>query len=439
MKPAEIVKKLNNGAYNARKKLNNGAYNARFEALYGADEVEKQTQRYLKATELIPKELANKDFTIFSNPGRTELAGNHTDHNHGCVLAASVQLDLLAFAFKRDDTVVEIFSEGYPPAIVDIKDIEKKESEKGTTEALIRGIAARLKHLEYKVGGFSAYTTSNVPGGSGLSSSAAVEDLIGNIFSVFYNNKKIDPVTIAKAGQWAENNYFDKPCGLMDQIACAYGGIVAIDFADPQNPVINDVQFSFKKYGYDLLVVNTGGSHADLTDEYAAVPAEMKSVAKLFGQPYLRGLTVTDLMLRSVEIRNKCGDRAFLRALHFINENERPIKMVEALKANRIVDYLKLVKKSGLSSWRFLQNCTSVKDIQHQGVTTALAVTEQFFIDHGPGSIGVCRVHGGGFAGTIQVYIKSEYTGAYTRFMENMFGIGSVTPIKIRSEGTTVV
>ena len=217
MKPAEIVKKLNNGAYNAR-----------FEALYGADEVEKQTQRYLKATELIPKELANKDFTIFSNPGRTELAGNHTDHNHGCVLAASVQLDLLAFAFKRDDTVVEIFSEGYPPAIVDIKDIEKKESEKGTTEALIRGIAARLKHLEYKVGGFSAYTTSNVPGGSGLSSSAAVEDLIGNIFSVFYNNKKIDPVTIAKAGQWAENNYFDKPCGLMDQIACAYGGIVAI-------------------------------------------------------------------------------------------------------------------------------------------------------------------------------------------------------------------
>ena len=396
MKPAEIVKKLNNGAYNAR-----------FEALYGADEVEKQTQRYLKATELIPKELANKDFTIFSNPGRTELAGNHTDHNHGCVLAASVQLDLLAFAFKRDDTVVDI--------------------------------AARLKHLEYKVGGFSAYTTSNVPGGSGLSSSAAVEDLIGNIFSVFYNNKKIDPVTIAKAGQWAENNYFDKPCGLMDQIACAYGGIVAIDFADPQNPVINDVQFSFKKYGYDLLVVNTGGSHADLTDEYAAVPAEMKSVAKLFGQPYLRGLTVTDLMLRSVEIRNKCGDRAFLRALHFINENERPIKMVEALKANRIVDYLKLVKKSGLSSWRFLQNCTSVKDIQHQGVTTALAVTEQFFIDHGPGSIGVCRVHGGGFAGTIQVYIKSEYTGAYTRFMENMFGIGSVTPIKIRSEGTTVV
>ena len=402
MKPAEIVKKLNNGAYNAR-----------FEALYGADEVEKQTQRYLKATELIPKELANKDFTIFSNPGRTELAGNHTDHNHGCVLAASVQLDLLAFAFKRDDSVVEIFSEGYPPAIVDIKDIEKKESEKGTTEALIRGIAARLKHL--------------------------VEDLIGNIFSVFYNNKKIDPVTIAKAGQWAENNYFDKPCGLMDQIACAYGGIVAIDFADPQNPVISDVQFSFKKYGYDLLVVNTGGSHADLTDEYAAVPAEMKSVAKLFGQPYLRGLTVTDLMLRSVEIRNKCGDRAFLRALHFINENERPIKMVDALKANRIVDYLKLVKKSGLSSWRFLQNCTSIKDIQHQGVTTALAVTEQFFIDHGPGSIGVCRVHGGGFAGTIQVYIKSEYTGAYTRFMENMFGIGSVTPIKIRSEGTTVV
>lgn len=428
MKLAEIAKKLNNGAYNAR-----------FEALYGADEVESQIARYLKAMELIPKELANKDFTIFSNPGRTELAGNHTDHNHGCVLAASVQLDTLAFAVKRDDTIVEIFSEGYPPAIVDIKDIEKKESEKGTTEALIRGIAARLKHLEYKVGGFTAYTTSNVPGGSGLSSSAAVEDLIGNIFSVFFNNKKIDPVTIAKTGQWAENNYFDKPCGLMDQIACAYGGIVAIDFEDPQNPIINDVCFSFKKYGYDLLVVNTGGSHADLTDEYAAVPAEMKSVAKLFGRPYLRGLTMPDLMSKSTEIRNKCGDRAFLRALHFINENDRPSKMVDALKNGKIIDYLKLVKKSGLSSWRFLQNCTSTKDIQHQGVTTALAVTEQFFVEHGQGSIGVCRVHGGGFAGTIQVYIKSEYCEEYIRYMETMFGQGSATPIKIRPEGTTVV
>lgn len=225
----------------------------------------------------------------------------------------------------------------------------------------------------------------------------------------------------------------------MDQIACAYGGIVAIDFEDPQNPKINDVQFSFKKYGYDLLVVNTGGSHADLTDEYAAVPAEMKSVAKLFARQYLRGLTVADLMSKAGEIRNKCGDRAFLRALHFINENERPAQMAEALKAGRIIDYLKLVKKSGLSSWRFLQNCTSVKDVRHQGVTTALAVTEQFFIEHGPASIGVCRVHGGGFAGTIQVYIKSEYTEPYIAYMENLFGTGSVTPIKVRAEGTTVV
>ena len=225
----------------------------------------------------------------------------------------------------------------------------------------------------------------------------------------------------------------------MDQIACAYGGIIAIDFEDPQNPVINDVCFSFKKYGYDLLVVNTGGSHADLTDEYAAVPAEMKSVAKLFGRPYLRGLTISDLMSKSTEIRNKCGDRAFLRALHFINENERPSKMVDALRGGKITDYLKLVKKSGLSSWRFLQNCTSTKDVQHQGVTTALAVTEQFFIEHGQSSIGVCRVHGGGFAGTIQVYIKSEYCEEYIRYMEGMFGSGSATPIKIRTEGTTVV
>lgn len=422
-----------------KKNLTDGTMNVRLDALYGADEREAQIARYLKVIESIPHELANKDFTIFSNPGRTELAGNHTDHNHGCVLAASVQLDTLAFACKREDSIVELFSDGYSPAIVDIKEIEKKDSEKGTTEALIRGIAARLKHLEYKIGGFTAYTVSNVPGGSGLSSSAAVEDLIGNIFNVFFNKKKIDPVTIAKIGQWAENNYFDKPCGLMDQIACAYGGIVAIDFEDPQNPKINDVQFSFKDYGYDLLVVNTGGSHADLTDEYAAVPAEMKSVAKLFSKPYLRGLSIADLTTKAAEIRNQCGDRAFLRALHFINENDRPEKMAEALKEGKIDAYLKLVKKSGLSSWRFLQNCTSVKDVRHQGVTTALAVTEQFFIEHGPISIGVCRVHGGGFAGTIQVYIKSEYTKEYIDFMETLFGKGSATPIKVRSEGTTVV
>lgn len=409
-----------------------GALDARLISIYGEDALDEQKARFLNLVSRFEKETDKSDFSIFSTAGRTELMGNHTDHNHGCVLCGSVQLDTLACAYKRDDTIIEILSEGYPQAIIDISELEKHPEEKETTEALIRGIAARFKQLGYKIGGYTAVTTSNVPGGSGLSSSAAVEVLIGTILSCFYNEGKISPVELAQIGQWAENNYFEKPCGLMDQIACGYGGIVKIDFNNPANPKIENVKFDFHKAGYTLMVVNTGGSHADLTSEYAAVPKEMKSVANLLGEIVLRNITKELLCSKTNEIRQKCGDRAFLRALHFINENHRPELAVNALKKNDIESYLKLVEESGQSSWCYLQNCTSIKDVEHQGVTMALALSKEIV-----GKDGTFRVHGGGFAGTIQAYVPTHKATTYKNEMEKYFGKGAVTTLLIRQEPTT--
>ncbi|MDR0908942.1 MAG: galactokinase [Spirochaetaceae bacterium] len=395
----------------------------------------------------------------FSAPGRTELIGNHTDHNRGVVLAASVQLDMAASVKTRDDNVVILrtianeTNTGFPDAVVDLNEgrvdgkILPLPAEKGKTEALIRGIAAQFAKQGRQVGGFSAVSDSLVPGGSGLSSSAAVESLIGKIFDSLYPAPSAPPreilssIQIAQFGQAAENEFFGKPCGLEDQIACASGGCSFIDFADAANPKLETINLDLSAFGYSLCVVNTGGSHADLTDDYAAVPLEMKAVAQFFGKELLRECEKDDVLHNAKDIRKTCGDRALMRALHFFDENERVKQAAEALRGDNFPEYLSLVRASGESSERLLQNIYAPKQTREQGVTLALALSRDFLRKIGGRGRykdrvdTACRVHGGGFAGTIAAYMPATILPAYTEMMEGVFGAGSVTPLQIRPDG----
>ena len=400
--------------------------------LYGRDAVPEQRLRYKRLIERQKRLFSPEVVFLFSTPGRTELGGNHTDHNHGRVLAAAVQLDSIAAVTPSGDALAVLHSEGFPePFEVDLSRLERRKKEEGTTGALIRGIAAGLEARGFRCGGFKARVESRVLPGSGLSSSASIEVLIGTIFNHLYNDGSIDNLLLARIGQEAENHYFGKPCGLMDQIACAEGGIVAIDFEDLENPQIDRLSFDFQPRGYSLMVVNTGGSHADQTPEYAAIPAEMKSAAVALGKKVLRELTPDELYAALPGLRRKVGDRALLRCLHFFKDNERVVEQAAALKEGRIEDYLRIVNASGSSSWKLLQNCYVSRNPARQGITLALAVTEEFLQGEG-----ACRVHGGGFAGTIQAYLPVKRTEEYVRLMENLFGNGSVTLLRIRREGT---
>lgn len=389
---------------------------------------------------------------VFSAPGRTELGGNHTDHNRGKVLAASIQLDSLAVVSPRADTKVTFRSTGYPDVVVDIAELAPRKDEVGTTEALVRGIAAEFVARGTPVRGFTAVANSTVLSGSGLSSSAAVEVLFGVIFDGLYGGGKRSALELAQYGQKAENLYFGKPCGLMDQTACASGGAVAIDFGDPVKPVARSIPFDLSKAGYALCVVDTGGNHADLTPDYAAVPAEMAAVAKLYGVEVLRELSKPQILARAAEIRKAAGDRALLRALHFCDENERVDLMLAALEKlnsrggeEAIAEYFSLVEESGNSSWELLQNVFSPKHPEEQGVSVALALTREFLgaekdAGHhrartGGMKAGVCRVHGGGFAGTIQAYVPLDRVAAYVDFLSPVFGSKAVTVLRIRPVG----
>ncbi len=391
-----------------------------------------QTARYVKAVEkfecLYGK---NSEVEIFSAPGRSEVGGNHTDHQHGEILAASINMDAIAVASKTETPVIKLVSGGYKEIIIDTTDIEMKESEKESTEALVKGVLAGAKNRGYKIGGFCAYITSDVLIGAGLSSSAAFETVIGTIISYLYNDGEIDAVTNAIIGQYAENVYFGKPCGLMDQMACSVGSLVHVDFANPAEPVVEKVELDLEGYGYSLCITDTKGSHADLTADYAAVPAEMKAVASFFGKEVLLGVEIKDLIENSMEIRKRFGDRAFLRALHFINENGRVREEVAAIKNLKINEFLENVKASGNSSYKFLQNVYTNNDIRHQNVSIALAVSETVL---GDGS-GVCRVHGGGFAGTIQAFVKNDKVVEYSETMNKLFGQGACSVLKIRKYG----
>jgi len=380
----------------------------------------------------------------FSAPGRTELAGNHTDHNRGKVLAASVQLENAADVQERDDNIVFFRSAGFSDVQIRLTDssgkfdLEPKPEETGKTESLIRGIAAEFNRRGYPIGGFSANAVSTVLPGSGLSSSAALEVLIGRIFDSLYNagknNKQgLSFLEIAQIGQIAENTYFGKPCGLMDQIACASGGAAAVDFECPDNPIVKQFNFDLKTFGYVLCVVNTGGSHADLTADYASIPAEMKAVAAFFGKSVLRELDKETVLSNAAGIRKALGDRALLRSIHFFEENVRVDAMFEAISRGELNKYLDLVNESGDSSWKILQNVYSPNNPASQGITAALTLTQDFFRRQKLN--GVCRVHGGGFAGTIQVYIPIDVMNAYRTYIESVFGAGSVTELQIRPEG----
>ena len=423
--------------------------------LYGESEIDAAKQRYTSLISGAQKEKAefggaSENLRIFSAPGRTELAGNHTDHNRGKVLAASIQLDNAAIVQKRDDNFVFFRSTGFPDVKVKltdkngVPDLQPKPEEKGTTEALIRGIAAELSNRGCKTGGFSANANSNVFAGSGLSSSAALETLICRIFDSLYGEGKRSALEIAQIGQTAENVHFGKPCGLMDQAACASGGAVAIDFADLSHPAVKQINFNLAAADYALCVVNTGGSHADLTADYASIPAEMKSVAAFFGKSVLGELEKETVLSRAAEVRKSLGDRAFLRAVHFFNENERVDAMTAILlememsataadKQRALSRYLDLVNESGDSSWEFLQNVYSPARPEAQGIAAALALTKDFFRKQN--LRGACRVHGGGFAGTIQAYIPIDAMTVYRKHIEAVFGASSLTVLRIRSKG----
>lgn len=373
---------------------------------------------------------------LASAPGRTELAGNHTDHNRGRVLAASVGLDSIAAVTPRDDGVVRLASEGFPLVEVDVTDTSARETERETTAALVRGVAAGFEREGYGVGGFDATASSTVLTGSGLSSSASIEVLIGAIFDALANDGRVGSTKIAQIGQFAENTYFGKPSGLMDQVACATGGVVAIDFAADE-PRIERVEADFAAAGLSLLVVDTGANHADLTDEYAAIPADMRAVAAALGGEVLRDVDASTFFAAAPMLRREVGDRAVSRAIHYYDENARVDRMVHALREGRIDEYLALMADSGRSSGIYLQNCVPVKNPDEQGVVIALALTEHFFADAGlrNGVDGACRVHGGGFAGTIQVLVPTDRASSYASFMSDHLGNEAVTPLEIRNLG----
>ena len=412
--------------------LNDGNFDAALTSLYGADMLEFQRARYAKAVnEFIAVYGDAEDVNVFTVAGRSEISGNHTDHNHGCVIAASINLDIIAVAAKNGENTIRIKSEGFPEDIIDITDETVDEKKFFTSGAIISGVCKGFKNNGFAIGGYNAYTTSNVLKGSGLSSSAAFEDMVGNILNYFFNDGAIDNAEIAKISQFAENVYFGKPCGLMDQVACAVGGFVAIDFADPTKPVIEKMDFDLTSHGYSLCIVSTGGNHADLNEDYASVPAEMKAAASHFGKPVLREVALEDLIAAIPALREKHGDRAILRAFHFINENKRVKAQTEALRAGDLGAFFEGVLASGNSSFEYLQNVYTTKNVSEQGLSLALALAQYYLADRG----GAWRVHGGGFAGTTQAYVRNEDVEGYRALMDGAFGEGACIVLRVRGIG----
>ncbi len=405
---------------------------ATLDILYKAEALVQQKQRYQNAIESYKEYFSSsgENIRIFSAPGRTEVGGNHTDHNCGKVLAAGVDMDIIAIVEPIDEPVAVLKSEGFDECRISLDELDVVESEKNTTPALIRGVAKGLKNKGFKLGGFKAYATSNVLKGSGLSSSAAFEVLVGTIFSYLYNEGKVSPIKIAQIAQYAENVYFGKPSGLMDQMASSVGGFVAIDFKDVESPIIENVNVDFDSFGHALCIIDTKGDHADLTPDYAAIPSEMKAVAEYFSVPVLRQLCKHDIVLNINILRQKFGDRAVLRSLHFFEENKRVEKLVNALKRNDFQAFLDSINESGNSSYKYLQNVFSSSHVEQQGLGIGLNVAE-FALQRK----GASRVHGGGFAGTIQAFVPFELLKEFKMEMEKVFGGGSCHVLKIRPVG----
>ncbi len=412
--------------------------NPLFEELYGKDTVilKEQATRYAALMNEFKSVYGKDDVSLFSSPGRTEIGGNHTDHNYGRVLAGAVNLDNIAVAATNGTDVIRIKSAGYPQFEVKLSELNIDKSQFYTSGSILKGICARLKEKGYKIGGFDACIEGRVPKGSGLSSSASFEVLIGAILSHLFNNGKLDPVENAIIGQWSENNYFGKPCGLMDQTACSVGGLITIDFEDPSKPIVKALDFDFVATNYALVITDVGGGHDDAASqaEYASLPTEMKSVAKVLGVDVLRKVTLEQIVEKIPEIRKQTGDRAILRAYHFQGDNQRVVDQVAALERNDFQAFLKMVVESGYSSFMYNQNIFDVVHKDEQVVSLGLALSEMILKGKG-----AWRVHGGGFGGTIQAFVPQDLVAKYVKTLEHVFGKGSCHKLFIRAKGAIKV
>lgn len=405
-------------------------YNELFKEIY-VDEhlLTYQQKRYVSAIEKFISLYGDQDIEIYSTPGRSEVCGNHTDHQHGEVLAAAINLDMIAVVAKSDNCI-KVLSDDYDIKAIDVVDLTKRDDELESSEGLIRGVLAKYKELGYRIGGFNAYMTSDVLQGSGLSSSAAFEVMIGTVLSGLYNDMTIDPVTIAQVGQYSENVYFGKPCGLMDQCACSVGSLINIDFKDQAKPIVRKIEVDFPEFEHSLCIVDVHASHADLTQDYASIPYEMKEVAKFFGKEALRDVDENEFYAKLPEVRHAVNDRAVLRTIHLFEENKRVEKAVQALNNKDFETFKHVIQASGKSSFEYLQNIYSNHDVNNQAVSIALALSENILKDNG-----VCRVHGGGFAGTMQAFVKDEFVEIYKTEIEKYFGEGSCHILKVRKYG----
>ena len=412
-----------------KNKIQKGGFDSDFNMLYG--DAKSAQARHLAACDSFKGLYKEEDgIRLFSAPGRTEIGGNHTDHQHGCGLAGGVNLDVIAVVAPNNDGKIRIKSEGYDMDVIDIDSTDINPAESGKAISLIRGVRAKFKELGADIKGFNAYTTSNVLKGAGLSSSAAFEVLVGTIINGMFLDNKADEITVAKIGQYAEREYFGKPCGLLDQMASSLGGFTYADFNNPASPITEKINLDIHSFGYTLCVVDTGGNHADLTQDYADITIECKKMSNALGVDFLRDADEDKFYASLATLRKECGDRAILRAFHFFNEQKRVEGQKAALKSGDFEAFLRLVNESGESSYDYLQNLYSNSNVAEQGLPLALALTKQFL-----GDKGACRVHGGGFAGTIQCYIPTEHLDSYKQMIEKVFGEGSCCVLNIRPVG----
>lgn len=404
--------------------------------LYGADGAKENADRYRDMVEKFQKTFGDRDICMFSSPGRTEISGNHTDHNHGKVLAGSINLDCVGVAAKNDSPLVHIISETFhQDIIIDLNHLEPSERKAGT-EDLVKGLLKGFLESGYEIGGFDAYITSNVISSAGVSSSASFEMLLCSMINRFFNEGRISTVAYAHIGKYAENVYWDKASGLLDQMACAVGGLITIDFFEPADPVVEKIEFDFASQNHSLIIVQTGRGHADLSADYSSVPNEMKKVAEYFGKEVLSQVTEEQVIDNIQQVRQFAGDRSVMRALHFFEENKRVEQMVAALKENRFEDFLNGITASGNSSWKWLQNCYTTSACHEQGISVALALTELFITEK---QRGACRVHGGGFAGVIMAMLPNDIVDEYIAYIEKALGEGSAYKMSIRPYGAICV
>ena len=420
-----------------KQELSDGVHAARLASLYccAPAETASEAARYAAVLDGLEKTFgSHAEAGLYSAPGRTEIGGNHTDHQHGRVLAGSVNIDMIAAAAPNDKNQLRVQSEGYDLCVIDLNDLEARKEEENTTAALLRGECAAFTQRGAKLAGLDVYISSNVPKGSGVSSSAAFEVLIGVILNDCFMTEKVSPIAIAQIGQWAENVYFGKPCGLMDQMASSVGNIITIDFASPAKPVVEPVAVDFSKAGLALCILDSGADHADLTDEYAAIPAECRAVAAVCGGEVLREVPFDTFIAKLPECRKQCGDRAVLRAFHFYADNDRVPQQVAALRSGDFDTFLQLVTASGDSSWEYLQNVIPAGYKEHQEMGVTIAAAKHFL--QGKGAV---RVHGGGFAGTAQAFVPVEMLADFKAQMEAILGEGRCHVLNIRPEGGAVL